>query len=672
MGGHDAELILVAGALLAAGILGALLADRIRIPGLLLFLGLGMLAGSEGIGGIEFDNAELARTLGTIALVLILFEGGLTAGWSEIRPVLGTAASLATIGTAITAALARARRALDLRPQHARRDDRRRRDRRHRLGRDLRRAAPLDAEEAAGALARGRVGDERPGRPAARDRLHRMDPAARLRRSPTWPACWRSNWRSARRSGSPSAGSRCGRARTGARCRPTGSTRWRRSRSPGIAFGLAEVAHGSGLLAVYLTALALGSGPHPGPAHDRRLPRGSRLGRPDRPLHPARPARLPQHARRRRLRRPRPLGRADPGRPPVRRLRRHRLLAASTCASGRCSAGPACAGRRRSGSPPSRSSPGSAAAQQLFAIVFFVVVTSTLVQGATFEPLASRLGLTTDEPALPRRLLESGRIRRLGGDVVSYRLRPGAAAAGPPGARTGPAARGAGQRDRPRRPRDPAARLDRGARGRRAAHPRPRRAARGGRGADQALARRAGRRTAAAAPAADAAPRRSSRSGPAARSRIRRRRPRSTASRSPRCCAAAATAPAPWSPWPTAATRSPHEAAVAVGDRRALAHWCERRAQRVGDDPAERAWWQEVDRRADRRGRLGSAGCSGDLRVGGGRIGRRRRPPSRRRRGRRRRLRPSRRWRRRCRRRPRSSPCRPAASGARPCRASPR
>jgi cell volume regulation protein A len=106
MAGHDAELILVAGGLLAAGIVGALLADRVRIPGLLLFLGLGMLAGSEGIGGIEFDDAELARTLGTIALVLILFEGGLTAGWSEIRPVLGTAASLATVGTVVTAGLA--------------------------------------------------------------------------------------------------------------------------------------------------------------------------------------------------------------------------------------------------------------------------------------------------------------------------------------------------------------------------------------------------------------------------------------------------------------------------------------------------------------------------------------------------------------------------------------
>src|ERR1044072_3083443 len=145
MGEHDAELILFAGALLAAGIGGALLSDRVRIPGLLLFLGLGMLVGSEGLGGIEFDDAELARTLGTIALVLILFEGGLTAGWSEIRAVLGTAAPLAGDG--------RHRRPRgsggaggerDLRPEHARGDAGWRGDRRHRLGRDLRRAAPLD------------------------------------------------------------------------------------------------------------------------------------------------------------------------------------------------------------------------------------------------------------------------------------------------------------------------------------------------------------------------------------------------------------------------------------------------------------------------------------------------------------------------------------------------
>src|SRR3990170_7655839 len=102
----DHELILVAGLLLAVGLAAAKVADRVRVPGLLLFLGLGMLTGSEGIGGVEFDDAELTRTLGTIGLVLILFEGGLSAGWREIRPVLATAISLAVVGTLVTALIA--------------------------------------------------------------------------------------------------------------------------------------------------------------------------------------------------------------------------------------------------------------------------------------------------------------------------------------------------------------------------------------------------------------------------------------------------------------------------------------------------------------------------------------------------------------------------------------
>jgi cell volume regulation protein A len=73
---------------------------------------------------------------------------------------------------------------------------------------------------------------------------------------------------------------------------------------------------------------------------------------------------------------------------------------------------------------------GVRSGEEEFATVFFVVVTSTLVQGASFEPLAKRLRLTTDEPALPRRLFESGRIREMGGDVVAFRLPPGAVAAG--------------------------------------------------------------------------------------------------------------------------------------------------------------------------------------------------------------------------------------------------
>jgi cell volume regulation protein A len=101
----DGELILVAGALLAAGLAAALLASRLRVPSLILFLGIGMAVGTDGTGWIEFDDYELARTVGVIALALILFEGGLTSGLIEIRPMLGSAISLALVGTVLTAVL---------------------------------------------------------------------------------------------------------------------------------------------------------------------------------------------------------------------------------------------------------------------------------------------------------------------------------------------------------------------------------------------------------------------------------------------------------------------------------------------------------------------------------------------------------------------------------------
>jgi cell volume regulation protein A len=102
----DAELILIAGALMAAGLAASLAADRLRVPGLVLFLGIGMAIGSDGTGWIDFDDYELARTIGVIALALILFEGGLSAGFGEIRPVLGPAVSLAFVGTLVTALIA--------------------------------------------------------------------------------------------------------------------------------------------------------------------------------------------------------------------------------------------------------------------------------------------------------------------------------------------------------------------------------------------------------------------------------------------------------------------------------------------------------------------------------------------------------------------------------------
>ena len=69
---------------------------------------------------------------------------------------------------------------------------------------------------------------------------------------------------------------------------------------------------------------------------------------------------------------------------------------------------------------------------EIFNIIFFVVVTSTLIQGASFEPLARRLGVTSDEPALPQPLVESGRIGALGGEVFAYRVPEGAAIVGRP------------------------------------------------------------------------------------------------------------------------------------------------------------------------------------------------------------------------------------------------
>jgi potassium/hydrogen antiporter len=102
---HDAQLILAVGAVLAAGVAAAGLAARLRLPALVLFAGLGMLVGSDGLGWIAFEDYRLARLIGTIALVLILFEGGMTAGWRRLRPVLRPALLLAVIGTVLTAAI---------------------------------------------------------------------------------------------------------------------------------------------------------------------------------------------------------------------------------------------------------------------------------------------------------------------------------------------------------------------------------------------------------------------------------------------------------------------------------------------------------------------------------------------------------------------------------------
>jgi potassium/hydrogen antiporter len=100
---RDALLILIAGVLLATGVAASLAAARVRLPALVLFLGIGMAIGTDGLGWIDFDDYGLARSIGTVALVLILFEGGVSTGLRAIRPVLRSAVVLAIGGTIVTA-----------------------------------------------------------------------------------------------------------------------------------------------------------------------------------------------------------------------------------------------------------------------------------------------------------------------------------------------------------------------------------------------------------------------------------------------------------------------------------------------------------------------------------------------------------------------------------------
>lgn len=99
----ELDLVLLVGSVVVmVAILSARLGTRVGLPALLLFLGVGMLLGETRI---NFDNPELAHALGFGALVIILAEGGLTTKWSDIRPGIGLAGVLASIGIGISVAL---------------------------------------------------------------------------------------------------------------------------------------------------------------------------------------------------------------------------------------------------------------------------------------------------------------------------------------------------------------------------------------------------------------------------------------------------------------------------------------------------------------------------------------------------------------------------------------
>lgn len=99
------QILLAAAVLLLLSIVSSKASHSLGIPALILFLVIGMLAGSEGFGGIYFDNAWGAKALGVVALAFILFSGGLDTDWQRTRPVLGSGLMLANVGVLVSAGL---------------------------------------------------------------------------------------------------------------------------------------------------------------------------------------------------------------------------------------------------------------------------------------------------------------------------------------------------------------------------------------------------------------------------------------------------------------------------------------------------------------------------------------------------------------------------------------
>ncbi|SFE00656.1 potassium/proton antiporter [Thermophagus xiamenensis] len=97
------NILLVGSILLLISIIVGKTSFRFGIPTLILFLVIGMLAGSDGIGGIQFDDPALARFIGVVSLNFILFSGGLDTNWQSVKPILWQGISLSTLGVFLTA-----------------------------------------------------------------------------------------------------------------------------------------------------------------------------------------------------------------------------------------------------------------------------------------------------------------------------------------------------------------------------------------------------------------------------------------------------------------------------------------------------------------------------------------------------------------------------------------
>lgn len=94
---------LVAGLLFFMSLVAGALSEKIKVPALILFLAIGMLAGVDGPGGLNFSDAVAANNVGTFALAFILFSGGFQTKWTDIKPIVTQGVVLSTLGVFLTA-----------------------------------------------------------------------------------------------------------------------------------------------------------------------------------------------------------------------------------------------------------------------------------------------------------------------------------------------------------------------------------------------------------------------------------------------------------------------------------------------------------------------------------------------------------------------------------------
>ena len=410
-------MILAAGALLALGLAASVLAGRLRVPALVLFLGVGMLVGSDVLGWVRFDDYELAKTVGIIALSLILYEGGLTAGFGEIRPVLGPGMALAVVGTLVTAIATglAASWLFDLTTVEG-----------------LLLGSILSSTDGAAifAVLRGSTLRRRLARTLEAE-AGLNDPVAFVLvigfvewlTDPTY----RVDDLVAQMASELAIGAILG---VGIAWAATIALRRTRLASAGlypvasiaiaaVAYGATDVAHGSGFMAVYLAGIVLGSGSLPAKRTIITFHQGigwmcqvsmflvlgllvfpSQLD--DVFIEGTALALVMMFLAR-------PLG---------------VIVATIPFSFGwaeRLTLG--WAGLRGAVPVVFATVPviaGIDHSLEFFNIVFFAVLLSTVVQGSTFEWLAARLGVTTTEAALPTSLADVGAVRRLGAEVIEY------------------------------------------------------------------------------------------------------------------------------------------------------------------------------------------------------------------------------------------------------------